>query len=87
MEALGVEEIELLLILDLGTTWSEWSASRSSRALAPRKGPPLPTGQENDWVGPRAGLDIQATGKIHFHCRGSNPDCPVIQSIVRHYTD
>jgi hypothetical protein len=45
------EEIELLLILDLGTRWGEWSASRSSRALAPCTA---------GWVGPRAGLDTEA---------------------------
>jgi hypothetical protein len=33
------------------------------------------------WVGP-----TEATGKILFPCRGSNPDCPVVQPIVRHYT-
>jgi hypothetical protein len=25
------------------------------------------------WVGPRAGLDAEARGKILCHCRGSNP--------------
>jgi hypothetical protein len=39
------------------------------------------------WVGPRAGLDTEARGKILFPCRGSNPDRPVIQPVVRHYTD
>jgi hypothetical protein len=32
------------------------------------------------WVGPRAGLDTEARGKIE-------PRSPVIQSVVRHYTD
>jgi hypothetical protein len=36
------------------------------------------------WVGPRAGLDTQARGKIHCLCRDWTP---VIQSVVRHYTD
>jgi hypothetical protein len=39
------------------------------------------------WVGPRAGLDTEARGKILWPCRGSNPDRPVVQFIVRHYTD
>jgi hypothetical protein len=33
-------------------------------------------------VGPRAGLDTDARGKIG----GSNPDRPVVQPVVRHYT-
>jgi hypothetical protein len=36
-----------------------------------------------DWVGPRAGLDTEARGKIRCLCRGSNPDRPVVQSVVR----
>jgi hypothetical protein len=36
-------------------------------------------------VGPRAGLDTEARGKILCPCRGSNPDRPVVQP-VRHYT-
>jgi hypothetical protein len=39
------------------------------------------------WVGPRAGLDTEDRGKILCPCRGSNPDHPVVQPIVRHYTD
>jgi hypothetical protein len=38
------------------------------------------------WVGPRAGLDTEARGKILCHCRGSNPDRLVVQPVVRHYT-
>jgi hypothetical protein len=39
------------------------------------------------WVGPRAGLDTELRGKILNLCRGSNLDRPVVQSVVRHYTD
>jgi hypothetical protein len=39
------------------------------------------------WVGLRAGLDTEARGKILYLCRGSNLDRPVVQSVVRHYTD
>jgi hypothetical protein len=33
-------------------------------------------------VGPRAGLDTEARGKILFTCRRSNPDRPAVQPIV-----
>jgi hypothetical protein len=39
------------------------------------------------WVGLRAGLDTEARVKILCPWRGSNPDRPVVQSVVRHYTD
>jgi hypothetical protein len=39
------------------------------------------------WVGLRAGLDTEARGKTFGLCRESNPDRPVVQSVVRHYTD
>jgi hypothetical protein len=32
-------------------------------------------------VGPRAGLDTEAKGKILCPCRGSNPDRPVVQKL------
>jgi hypothetical protein len=38
------------------------------------------------WVGHRAGLDTEDRGKILCPCRGSNPDSPVVQPVVRHYT-
>jgi len=38
------------------------------------------------WVGPRAGLDTEVRGKILCLCRGSNPNRPVVQPVVRHYT-
>jgi hypothetical protein len=38
------------------------------------------------WVGPRAGLDTEDRGKILCPCRGSNPDRPVVEPVVRHYT-
>jgi hypothetical protein len=39
------------------------------------------------WVGLRASLDTKAKGKILCPCREANPDRPVVQSVVRHYTD
>jgi hypothetical protein len=53
--------------------------------LPPGKGPPG-THCTGGWVGPRAGLDTEATGKILCPRQGSNPDRPVVQPVVRHYT-
>jgi hypothetical protein len=39
------------------------------------------------WVGPRAGLDTEARGKISCFYRGSNLDRPVVQPVATHYTD
>jgi hypothetical protein len=50
--------------------------------LPPGKGPHCTGG----WVGPRAGLDTEARGKILCPRRESNPDSPVVQPVVRHYT-
>jgi hypothetical protein len=61
----------------------EWSASRLGRTLLRGKDPG--THCTGGWVGPRAGLDKEAIGKILCPCRGSNPDRPVVQSVVRHY--
>jgi hypothetical protein len=63
----------------------EWSASRPGRAFTPGERTPGAhcTG---GWVGPRAGLDSEARGKILCLYRGSNPDRPVVQPVVRHYT-
>jgi hypothetical protein len=38
-------------------------------------------------VVPRAGLDTETIGKILCSCRESNLDRPVVQLVVRHYTD
>jgi hypothetical protein len=63
----------------------EWSASRLGRAFIP--GERIPgTHCTGGWVGPRAGLDPEARGKILCLRRGSNPDHPVVQPVVRHYT-
>jgi hypothetical protein len=82
MKALGVRGIQLL-ILDLGTRWGKWSASRPGRALALGKGPPVPTVQKAGW----APEDTEAREKSFLLCRGSNLDRPVIQPVARHYTD
>jgi hypothetical protein len=52
--------------------WSEWSASRPGRALAPGKS----THGTGGWVGPRAGLDTGARGKILSSLPGIEPRSP-----------
>jgi hypothetical protein len=63
----------------------EWSASRPGRAFTPGE---MTSGTNctGGWVGLRAGLDTEARGKILCPLRGSNPDHPVVQPVVRHYT-
>jgi hypothetical protein len=63
----------------------EWSASRHGRAFTPGERTPG-THWTGGWVGPRAGLDTEVTGKILCPCRGSNPDRLVVQSVFWHYT-
>jgi hypothetical protein len=64
----------------------EWSASCPGRALTPEERT-LGTHWTEGWVGPRAGLDTEVRGKILCPCRGSKLDRPVVQPVVRHYTD
>jgi hypothetical protein len=54
-------------------------------ALYPRGKDHPRTHCTGDWVGPRAGLDTEE--KSFCLCRGSKLDRPVVQSVVRHYTD
>jgi hypothetical protein len=63
----------------------EWSASRPGHAFTPGERTPG-THWTGGWVGPRVGLDTEATGKILCPRRESNPDRPVVQPVVRHYT-
>jgi hypothetical protein len=51
--------------------------------LRPGKGPPVPIVKE---AGRAPDLDTEVRGKILCRCRGSNPDRPVVQPVVRHYT-
>jgi hypothetical protein len=86
MEALGGEEIYLLLILDLGIR-RVWVVSVTPRPLF-NSGERTPsTHCTGSWVGPRVGLDTKARGKILYICRGSNLDRSVVQFVARHYTD
>jgi hypothetical protein len=73
----GGEEMYLILILDLGTRWGEWSASRSDRVLPLEKDPRYPLdrkqGASQSWVRLKACLD---TGRTLCLRRGSNPGRP-----------
>jgi hypothetical protein len=63
MEALGVEEVQLLLIHDLGNKRG-WVDRVTPRTLfTPGEKTPS-THCTWDWVGPKAGLDTKARGKI-----------------------
>jgi hypothetical protein len=57
-------------------------------ALYPRRKDPPPPGTQwtGGWGGPRADLGPEDTGKSFAPCWGSNPDLPVVQHVVRHYT-
>jgi hypothetical protein len=55
-------------------------------ALYPRgKDPPVPIVQEAGWA-PEPVWTQRLQEKILCPCRGSNPDRPVVQPVVRHYT-
>jgi hypothetical protein len=61
-----------------------WVVSVTPRPRStPGKGPPG-TQWIGGWVGLRADLDTEARRKIIYLCRGPNP---VVQSVVRHYSD
>jgi hypothetical protein len=85
-KARGVRRGIAPLILDLGTRWG-WLVSGTPRPrFSPGERTPG-THCRGGWVGPRAGLDTDAKGKIPFLCRGSNIDRPVVKPVARLYTD
>jgi hypothetical protein len=63
----------------------EWSASRPGRALPRGKDPRYPLCRKLG--GPKSRSGHRGYRKIICPCRGSNPDCLFVQSIVRQYTD
>jgi hypothetical protein len=65
--------------------WGEWSASHPAALCPGERTPGIHC--TGGWVGPRAGLDTDARGKILCPCRGSNLHRLVVQSAARHYTD
>jgi hypothetical protein len=72
------------LILDLGTRWG-WVISVTRRPrFSPGERTPG-THCTGGWVGPSAGLDTEARGKILRLCRRSNLDHPVVQPVARHW--
>jgi hypothetical protein len=73
-------------ILNLGIRRGEWSASRPGRSLA--KGERTPgTHCTGGWVGPRAGLDTEATGKIISPVPGIKSISLGFPAVARRYTD
>jgi hypothetical protein len=83
MEALGGEEVELLLIHDLDPRLVS-GQFYASAAFYPQERIPG-THCTGGWVGPRAGLDTEAREKPFRLCRGSNLDRPVVQPVARYY--
>jgi hypothetical protein len=76
MMALGRRGSIALLIFDLGTRWGRVvSVTPRPRFISGERTPG--THCTGGWVGPRAGLDTEARGKILCLCRGWNPDRPV----------
>jgi hypothetical protein len=73
--------VVIILLTTSSLDEGEWSASRPGRAL-----PPVPTGQEAGWA-PESVWIQRSEEKSSCLCRASNLDCPVVQSVVRHYTD
>jgi hypothetical protein len=61
----------------------EWSASRPGRALPPGKGPPVPIVQEAGWA-PELVWPERREEKSFVSVGDRSP---VVQSVVRHYTD
>jgi hypothetical protein len=61
----------------------EWSASRPGRALPPGKEPPVPIVQEAGWD-PEPVWTQRLEEKSSASVDGRTP---VVQSVVRHYTD
>jgi hypothetical protein len=83
MEALGGEEAQLLVILDLGTRW-EWVFSVTLRPrFALWKEPPVPIVQEAGWASEL--VWTQRLEEKSFAPAGDRT--PIVQSEVRHHTD
>jgi hypothetical protein len=67
--------------------WMEVSGQRHApAAFCPGERTPG-TQCTGGWVDLEAGLDTEDRGTIICLCRGWNTDRPVVQSVVRHYTD
>jgi hypothetical protein len=86
MEVLGGERYSSYSFTTSALDGGEWSASRPGRTLTPGKGPPVPIVQEAGWASEPVWTQ-RLEEKILCPRRGSNPDRPVVQPVVRHYTD
>jgi hypothetical protein len=72
---LSGKKVQLLLILDLDTTW-EWVVSVTPRpCFSPGERTPG-THCTGGWLGPRAGLDTDATRKVLVTLPGIEPRSP-----------
>jgi hypothetical protein len=86
MEVLGGEKYSSYALSTSALDGGEWSASSPGRAFTARERT-LGTHCTGGWMSPRAGLNTEDRGKILHPRRGSNPDRPVVQPVVRHCTD
>jgi hypothetical protein len=86
-EGAGVErKYKSYLFTTSALDGGEWSASRPSCILPPGKRPMVPIGQEAGWASEPVWTQTLEE-KSYCLCRGSNCDRPVVQSLVRQYTD
>jgi hypothetical protein len=86
MNALGGEDVWILLILDLGTRWCVVSVTPRPRFRPGERTPPVTIVQEAGWA-PEPVWTQRLEEKSFRLCRGSNLDHPVVQSVARHYTN
>jgi hypothetical protein len=83
MEALGGEEIQLLLILDLSNRWDDWSVPRIGRHLAPGKDPKYPLDRRLSGPQSRSGHMFEeksaaSAGNLTPFARSSTPKSDII---------
>jgi hypothetical protein len=83
---LGGEEYSFYSFTTSALDGGEWSPTRPGHALPPGKGTLVPIVQEAGWV-PEPVWTQALQEKLSYPCRRSNLDLPVVQSVVRHYTD
>jgi hypothetical protein len=80
---LGERRCSSYTFLTLALDGCEWSASRPGCALPPRKELPVPIGQEAEWA-----PELVWTRRLEEESFAPAGDqTPVVQSIIRHYTD
>jgi hypothetical protein len=82
MESHGGEEVQLLLILNLGTRWESVVNVTPRPRFTPGKGPLVPIVQEAGWAPDPAWTQM-------LEEKSSTPvgdGTPIVQPVVRHYT-